>query len=130
MRHGLCGEVSFCRRSGRRLATMGWAGGREEQMLDGSNRTVLCLASFEKGQEFIGECRRQGCHVILLTLPTLEDKPWPRECIDEVFLMPDLYDREAVINGVSYLCRTRQIDRIAPLDDFDVQMGATLREHL
>ena len=39
-------------------------------------------------------------------------------------------DRKVVINTVSYLARTRRIDRIAPLDDFDVEMAATLREHL
>src|SRR5690348_17651152 len=44
--------------------------------------------------------------------------------------MPDLADRQAVINAVSYLARTRQIDRIVPLDDYDVETAAALREHL
>ncbi len=29
--------------------------------------TVLCIASYEKGQEFMRECKRLGCRVLLLT---------------------------------------------------------------
>jgi len=68
--------------------------------------------------------------VILLTLEALLGKPWAREDIDEVFGMPTLSDRAAVVNAVSYLARSREIDRIAPLDDYDVELAAHLREHL
>ncbi|MGH7495769.1 MAG: ATP-grasp domain-containing protein [bacterium] len=93
-------------------------------------KTILCISSYEKGQEFIRECKRQGCCVFLLTVTKLENANWPRECIDEMFFIPDLYDRNDVILGVSYMARTRVIDRIVPLDDYDVEMAATLREHL
>src|SRR5262249_38824470 len=33
-------------------------------------------------------------------------------------------------NAVAYMARTRVIDRIVPLDDFDVEVAAALREHL
>ena len=33
--------------------------------------TVLCLASYFKGLDFIRECRRQGCRVLLLTSHSL-----------------------------------------------------------
>jgi hypothetical protein len=95
-----------------------------------ARKTVLCISSYEKGQEFISECKRQGCRVYLLTLQKLEQADWPRDCIDEMFYVPDLYNRNDVILGVSYMARTRVIDRIVPLDDFDVEMAATLREHL
>ncbi|HET9985050.1 MAG TPA: hypothetical protein VFQ38_15730 [Longimicrobiales bacterium] len=92
--------------------------------------TLLCIASYEKGADFLREAKRLGCRVLLLTTEKLGDADWPRESIDEVFLMPDLYDREAVTNGVSYLARTERIDRIVPLDEFDLEVAAHLREHL
>ena len=90
---------------------------------------VLCMAGYEKGHDFLRECKRQGCHVILLTVSELEGAGWPRESIDELFHMPTTHDVEAVLNGVSYLARTRAIDRIIALDDFDVETAAALREH-
>ncbi len=92
--------------------------------------TILCLASYEKGHDFIRECKQQGCRVLLLTQPDLRDAEWPREAIDEIFFLADMYNRHELITGVSYLARTERIDRIAALDDFDVEMAAALREHL
>lgn len=91
---------------------------------------VLCLASYEKGMEFLRECKRQGCHVMLMTNERRAEGAWPRESIDEFFVMPDLWKREDMIHTVSYLARTRPIDRIVALDDYDVEMAAVLREHL
>lgn len=93
-------------------------------------KTILCLSSYEKGQEFLRECKRQGCHVILVTVTELEHANWPRESIDEFFHMPDLSKVDDVIRGVSYLARTRVIDRIVAMDDYDVWTAAALREHL
>jgi hypothetical protein len=76
------------------------------------------------------QCKREGAHVILLTGESILAKPWARESIDELFALPDLYDRRAMINAVSYLARTRDITRMAPLDDYDVETVAMLREHL
>jgi biotin carboxylase len=92
--------------------------------------TILCLASYVKGQEFLRECKRLGCRVLLLTVEKHRDAEWPRESIDERFLMPALMRREQVINAVSYLARSESIDRIVPLDEFDLEMASTLREHL
>ena len=96
--------------------------------------TILCLASYEKGHDFIRECKRQGAQVLLLTSLSLEHKAqWPREDIDEIFYMPDKdgqWNRQDTLNAVSYLARTRSIARIVPLDDFDVEVAALLREHL
>jgi biotin carboxylase len=92
--------------------------------------TVLCLASFEKGEEFLRECRRSGCRTILLTLEALAGAAWPRDVLDDLFLMPDLYRRQDVLNAVGYLARTERIARVVALDEFDVEMAAALREHL
>ena len=71
---------------------------------------------------------------MLLTSLSLKDKAhWPLESIDEIFYMPDEeghWDRKQTVNAVSFLARTRDIDRIVPLDDFDVEVAAMLREHL
>jgi biotin carboxylase len=95
--------------------------------------TILCIASYFKGLDFIRECRRQGCRVLLLTSQSLRGEDWPRESIDETFYIPDT-DRKWKIDdmllGVSYVARSENIDRIVALDDFDVEKAATLREHL
>jgi hypothetical protein len=93
-------------------------------------KTILSITSYEKGQEFIRECKRQGAYVILLTVTALEHANWPRESIDEVFYMLDLSKTDEVIRVVSFLARTRVIDCIVALDDYDVWTAANLREHL
>lgn len=99
-------------------------------MSEGSSVTLLCMSSYFKGEAFMREARRQGCHVMLLTEEKLADAAWPWESIDEFFTTPDLSNAEWVTNTVAYLCRSRHIDRIVPLDEYDVQMAAMLREHL
>lgn len=92
--------------------------------------TILCLASYYKGTAFIEECKALGCTVYLLCKEKFKDADWPREAIDELFWMPDLSKRPDNFNAVSYLARTRRIDRIVPLDDYDVETAAALREHM
>ena len=91
--------------------------------------TVLCLATFEKGAELLRACKGEGARVLLLTLESLRGRAWPMDAIDEIYAMPDLYDRTAVTNAVSYLSRSTQIDCIIALDEFDMEMAASLREH-
>jgi biotin carboxylase len=99
-------------------------------MADTPPGAILCLASYEKGAAFLRECKRQGWQVLLLTATELEHADWPRESIDEIFYMPDLSDVTAVTYGVAYVGRTRGIERIVALDDYDVETAAALREHL
>ena len=78
-------------------------------MTDSRPLTILCLASYEKGAEFMRECRRQNCRVLLLTSESIAHADWPRESIDEVFLIPDVNKKwklDDVIKGVSFLART------------------------
>ena len=51
--------------------------------------TILCITSYEKGQEFLRTCKNMGCRVLLLTVEKLRDGDWPREAIDELFFMPE-----------------------------------------
>lgn len=92
--------------------------------------TVLALTSFDKGHDFLRACHALGARVLLLTVESLRTIAWPREALGDVYFMPDLYNRTNVINAVSYLARSEHIAAIVPLDEFDVEMAATLREHL
>lgn len=92
--------------------------------------TILCLASYFKGTTFLQAAKQNGAHVILLTREKLTGEPWPRESIDEIYFMPNLAARPDIFYAVSYLTHTRNIDRIVPLDDYDVETAAALREHL
>ena len=94
------------------------------------SKTVLCITSYEKGQEVLREAKRQGWQVLLLTVTALENADWPRESIDELYHMPDLSKVDDVIRGVSYLARSHLIDRIVAIDDYDVLTAAALREHM
>lgn len=91
--------------------------------------TILCLSSYFKGSPFIERAKEEGCHTILLTVESRLKEPWPRHALDEVFALKSFDDRRGVINSVAYLMRTRSIDRIVALDDFDIELGAALREH-
>jgi biotin carboxylase len=92
--------------------------------------TILCLASYFKGHDFIRECHRLGARVLLVTRELLRDVEWPRDNIDELLFIPDLTRRDHMLNGVSWLARRESIDRIVPLDEFDLEMASTIREHM
>src|SRR5690606_14703519 len=92
--------------------------------------TILCIASYFKGEPLMEEIKRQGCRVILLTEEKLKDSPWPHHAIDEMHLTPDLTNERWVLNTVAWLNRDRRIDRIIPLDEYDVPLAAMLRGHL
>lgn len=96
--------------------------------------TILALASYEKGHAFLRQAKASGARVLLLTSESLKGVAhWPSEAIDEIFYMPDVqkkWDRQQTLHAVCYLARTEVIDRLVPLDDFDLEMAAFLREHL
>jgi biotin carboxylase len=92
--------------------------------------TILCISSYFKGNKFLETCKKAGWKVILVTRESLLGEPWARQYCDEVFGLPSLFERDMAIRAISYIARTREIDRIAPLDDYDVEMAATLREHM
>jgi hypothetical protein len=92
--------------------------------------TIPCVSSYEKGQEFLRTCKTMGCRVLLLTVEKLREGDWPRDAVDEIFLMPEELPLEALIFTVSYLARSQPIDRIVALDEFDMEHVSALREHL
>lgn len=92
--------------------------------------TFLCITTYEKGQEFMRECKRQGCRVLLLTAEKLKNADWPRESIDDTFYLPQEISIPDIVKAVTHLARNEKLDRIVALDEFDMETAATLREHL
>ena len=92
--------------------------------------TFLCITTYEKGQEFMRECKRQGCRVLLLTAEKLRDADWPRESLDETFYLPAEIPLADIVQAVTHLARAQKIDRVVALDEYDMETAATLREHL
>jgi len=92
--------------------------------------TFLCITTYEKGQEFMRECKRQGCCVFLITAETLKDADWPRESLDDIFYIPAELPIPDIVKAVTFLSREKRIDRIVALDEFDMETAATLREHM
>jgi biotin carboxylase len=92
--------------------------------------TLLCITTYEKGQDFMRECKRQGCKVLLLTAERLRDADWPHESLDDTFYLPAELPLADIVQAVTHLARTHKLDRIVALDEFDMETAATLREHL
>lgn len=92
--------------------------------------TILCVSSYHKGQEFMRTCKAMGCRVLLLTVEKLRNVDWPNESIDELFTMPEDLLLQHLIYTVSYMARSRPINRIVALDEFDMENVSALREHL
>ncbi len=95
--------------------------------------TFFCVATFFKGIDFIKACKAAGNTVYVLTKKSLEHEPWPSESIDEMFYVEHDNNKPEnlalITEGLAYVMRSRKIDRIVALDDFDVEKAAYLREH-
>ena len=93
--------------------------------------TILCIATYFKGDAYLRECRRLGCTVLLLTSDSLAGAAWPRDAIDEIHSIPrDAVRRRHPAPRRRDRAASTAIERIAALDDFDVETAAMLREHL
>jgi biotin carboxylase len=95
-----------------------------------SQPLIFCLSTYVKGQPFMRECARLGCRVELLTLDKHRDADWPRDILGQIHFMPADMSAAQIVNTVMYLARSRRIDRIVALDEFDMEIAATLREHM
>jgi hypothetical protein len=95
--------------------------------------TFLCVSSYFKGNDFLRGMKSTGATVYLLTSKKLEDKPWAREALDDIFYIPEGPNNEwnmpDVLSGIAWLMRSHKIDRVVALDDFDVEKAAHIREH-
>jgi biotin carboxylase len=91
---------------------------------------IICLATYFKGVDFMRECKRLGCRVVLITKEKMLQEDWPRESLDDVYAVPNDAPPELFIDLVSFLARETKPDRIVALEEFDVVIAALAREHL
>jgi biotin carboxylase len=98
-------------------------------MANGIER-FLCIASYEKGHDFLRQCAQMGVKPTLLTVDKLKDAEWPRAALEEVVTTPAGLSREQVLNTVCWMARGRRFDRIVALDEFDLELAAQIREHM
>lgn len=81
-------------------------------------------------ESFLRELKRQGHRVVVLTRADALGYDWPRDLMDALYAVPDIFDPLGVENAVGYLARTEQIDRLVGPGEFDIEIAARLREHL
>ena len=92
--------------------------------------TVVCLASYFKGTEFLRQLHARGCRVVLVIREKLRDEAWPHEAIDLVLTVPNGASADIFVEAVSDLARREHLDRIVALEEYDVMHAALIREHL
>ena len=92
--------------------------------------TILCISTYDKGHAFLREAARLGARVLLLTVDTLAHSSWPHESLARFLTMPAGLTPAQIVNTVTYLARTEPIHAIVPLDEFDLEIAALLREHM
>lgn len=95
--------------------------------------TFLCVASYFKGNEFLRGLKSTGATVYLVTSKKHDSAAWAREALDDIFYVQqdeqNHWNMPDAILGLAWLMRSKKIDRIVALDDFDVEKGAEFREH-
>ena len=99
-------------------------------MTDSTVPTILCIASFFKGNDFIREARAQGARVVLLTREKLLGEDWARESLDELLAIPGKSSVSAYLAAATHVARTRRVTRVVALEEYDIVTAAHLREHL
>ncbi|MBO9542798.1 ATP-grasp domain-containing protein [bacterium] len=95
--------------------------------------TFLCVMAATKGlyaEPFLRQAKELGCRILVLTNAKALVYDWPRELIDELYAVKDIFDPVDVLNTVSYVARHEQIDRIVGLGEYDIEIASALREHL
>ncbi|MCS6774828.1 MAG: hypothetical protein NZ693_12065 [Thermoflexales bacterium] len=73
--------------------------------------------------------KQQGCRVFLLTEDRWRGEDWPYDALEGIHYMHSLAIRQHVLYAASYMARGVQFDLIIPLDEYEVETAALLREH-
>lgn len=90
---------------------------------------IVCLATYFKGGDFIRECKRRGCNVVLVTKEKMLGEDWPRESLDDLIAVPNDAGPLLMIDLVAFIARKVKPDRVVALEEFDVMTAALIREH-
>ncbi len=76
------------------------------------------------------ECKRLGCHVILITKEKMLEEDWPHDSLDDVIAVPNDAGVPLFIDLVAFISRKMKPDLVVALEEFDVMTAALIREHL
>ncbi len=90
---------------------------------------IICLATYFKGGDFIRECKRLGCNVVLITKEKMLQEDWPRDSLDDLIAVPNDAGPPLLIDLTAYIARKLKPDRVVALEEFDVVTAALIREH-
>src|SRR2546426_6295149 len=90
---------------------------------------VICLATYFKGGDFIRECKRLDCHVVLITKEKMLIEDWPRDSLDDLIAVPNDAGPPLFIDLVAFLARKGKAERVVALEKVDVMTAALIREH-
>jgi len=93
-------------------------------------QSVVCLATYFKGGDFMRECKGHDCHVVLVTKEKMLNEDWPRDVLDDVIALPNDAETDLFIHLGAHLARKRKPDVVVALEEFDVVNAAMIREHL
>ena len=99
-------------------------------MTDLKTPTILCIASFFKGNDFIRECKRLGAGVVLLTREKLLGADWARESLDDLIAIPGKTSVQSYLAAAIFVARQRRVSRVVALEEYDIVTAAHIREHL
>jgi biotin carboxylase len=91
---------------------------------------IVCIASEQKGNEFLEEAQSAGWHVTLVTRKKLLDEPWLWTSLNAVKTVEDDAAPEDYIRVITNIAGSQPITRLVGLDEFDVLTAAKAREHL
>src|ERR1051325_2097743 len=90
---------------------------------------IVCFATYFKGGDFIRECKRLGCKVILVTKEKMLQEDWPRESLEDLIAVPNDAGPAFMIDLTAYIGRNMKVDRVVALEEIDVMTAALIREH-
>jgi biotin carboxylase len=90
---------------------------------------IICLATYFKGGDFIRECKRLGCKVILITKEKMLQEDWPHDSLDDLIAVPNDAGPPLMIDLVAFIARKVKPDSVVALEEFDVMTAALIREH-
>lgn len=91
---------------------------------------IVCIASEQKGNEFLEEANSAGWRVTLVTRKKLLEMPWSWDAVSEVRTVEDEAQPGDYVRAITNIAGSEKIDRVVGLDEFDVITAALTREHL
>src|SRR5512147_751444 len=95
-------------------------------MTESNEPTILCVASFFKGNDFIRECKLRGASVLLLTRDKLLTADWARESLADLISITGK-NVETYIAAATHIARNHRVSRVVALEEYDVVTAAQIR---